>query len=223
MQKQNNPKAEFQAMLERSKKMKKKILILLICCAVCVALLFGTIELVEYLTFLKDTTVPEGTFDFYPVYSGDIFEYDDYMHLNRQISYCDDPAGYGTTTVVTEDTKEDFEPPVLFLCDYIESIIMGDSHRYNQFFNRTYFKKVEPKTSFAQQMLYDIKITYYSTEEGKNGSKLISYRLEYMIFENNGTFRRDIGSDMSRPQIVTLRVEKDGSMAIEKLITVFIK
>ena len=72
-------------------------------------------------------------------------------------------------------------------------------------------------------MLYNITVTFYSTEKQDDGSVLTSYKLEYMIYENNGTYRRDIGSDMSRPQLVTLRIEKDGTIAIEKLITIFIK
>jgi len=213
----------YEYMLSRSKKLKKRILIILTCGAAAVLLLFGSIRLVEYLTFLRDTTVPEGTYDFYPVYSGDIMEYRDYIQLNRQVSYCDDPAGYGATIAITEENKEDFEPPVLFMKDFVQTIIMGDAVGYNACFNKAYFKKVDPVEDFAQQMLYNITVTFYSTEKQDDGSVLTSYKLEYMIYENNGTYRRDIGSDMSRPQLVTLRIEKDGTIAIEKLITIFIK
>ena len=46
---------------------------------------------------------------------------------------------------------------------------------------------------------------------------LITYKLEYMIHRNDGSFRRDIRSDESRAHYLTLRIEP--AIAIEKLIT----
>ena len=48
----------------------------------------------------------------------------------------------------------------------------------------------------------------------------VTYRVDYMIRKNNGTFRRDVGSDAIRPQYVVLLVSPDGSdIAIENVYT----
>ena len=67
-----------------------------------------------------------------------------------------------------------------------------------------------------------IKIHFLS--ESKQGEeRLITYRLEYMIHRNDGTFRRDVGSDASRPQDITVRVGTDGKILIERLVTIYSK
>ena len=60
-------------------------------------------------------------------------------------------------------------------------------------------------------------------ETDENGDKLVTYILEYMIYQNDGTFRRDVGSDAIRPQHVTLRVSPSGDMHIEKIVTIYAK
>ena len=71
-------------------------------------------------------------------------------------------------------------------------------------------------------MLYQCKITYI--DDGTDGAdKLMVYRLEYMIFRNDGSFRRDIASDASRPQNVLLRVTPDGRISIENISTIYMQ
>ena len=61
-------------------------------------------------------------------------------------------------------------------------------------------------------MIYDIRIQpYYSEETGEN-----TYLVEYRILKNNGTFRNDIGSKVSRAQLYTL-VEEDGDYRIKSI------
>ena len=204
--------AELQA---QSRKMRKKMIVVLSVVIAVILLLVIAILVINKLTAPKTPDLPD--YEFYPTYQGNIMEYDRYLDLDRQVYYSE----MGTTTSITEENREEFDPAVLFLYDYVQSIIAGDHTRYNQFFSDSYFKECDPQTPFSPQMLYRIVITYQSTEE-EAGDKLITYRLDYMIFENDGTFRRDIESDASRPQIVTLRVTPNGEIAIEKLITNYI-
>ena len=47
----------------------------------------------------------------------------------------------------------------------------------------------------------------------------MTYLLEYMIFQNDGTVHDDVDSDASLPRYVTLRVDREGKILIEKIVT----
>jgi hypothetical protein len=157
--------------------------------------------------------------EFSPTYQGDIMEYKKYLDLDRSVKYCADPSGYGMTQAITEENQKDFDAGVLFLRDYIQTIVAGDAEAYNACFSEAYFEHNDPQKSFTPQMVYGSVITYLS-EQTDGDSKLVTYKLEYMIFENDGSFRRDILSNASREQRVTLRLTPSGQITIEKLITV---
>ena len=68
------------------------------------------------------------------------------------------------------------------------------------------------------QKLYNIKITRMSEEDvSENGQNYTKYEfiLEYMIHQNNGTFRTDIGSDASKKQYITL-TDRTGELLISQ-------
>jgi hypothetical protein len=201
--------------------MRRSVIIIVACVLGVMAVLFGVVALVEALSRGK-SNVPDGDFEFYPVYEGDIMENAEYLGLNRQVDYCADPSGYGLTMSITDENREEFEDSVLFLHDYIQTIIKGDAATYNKLFNDKYFEDNKPKGAFSQQMLHEIDIRFMS--ESKEGEeRLITYRLEYQIHRNDGTFRRDVDSDASRPQDITVRVGVDGSILIERVITYYSK
>lgn len=212
---------ELTRMQEGSKRQKRVMLTVLACAIGVMALLLGTVALIGLLG--KDGgDVSQGDYEFYPVYEGDIMENEEYLGLNRHVEYCADPSGYGMTTSITDENREEYDDSVLFLYDYMQTIIKGDAVAYNKMFNAKYFEDNEQKDAFSQQMLHEIKIRFLS--ESKQGEeRLITYRLEYMIHRNDGTFRRDIGSDASRPQDITVRVGTDGKILIERLVTIYSK
>ncbi len=160
--------------------------------------------------------VPIPDYDFYPVYDGDILSYDRYLGCNRELYYYDNPLGYGERYTVRSD-ETDLKLQLVYA--YLQTIIHGNADAYNAFFNGNYYREHERQAAFAQQMIYDINLYADSskTEYLENGEKLYTYRLDYMILYNNGTFRRDIGSDMVRSQILVLREHRDGSVSIENL------
>lgn len=221
MDEKNTNEEELLRMREHSRKMRRSVIIVVACVLGVMAVLFGVVVLVEALSRGK-SNVPDGDFEFYPVYEGDIMENAEYLGLNRQVDYCADPSGYGLTMSITDENREEFEDSVLFLHDYIQTIIKGDAAAYNKLFNDKYFEDNEPKGAFSQQMLHEIDIRFMS--ESKEGEEqLITYRLEYQIHRNDGTFRRDVDSDASRPQDITVRVGVDGSILIERVITYYSK
>ena len=218
----NAQKERYEELKAQSKRLKKRILIIMGCVIGAVILLFALLKLLDWINE-RNVGVPEGTYTFYSPYEGDIMEYQDYLELNRMVDYCEDSLGYGLKQSITDENHDEFDANVLFLYDYLQTIIHGDAVTYNTYFNDTYFKDNEPKSSFYQQMIYNAVIYYESTEKQENGETLAVYRLEYMIHRNDGTFRRDVDSDASRPQYITLRVGADGTVKIERIITVYTK
>ena len=219
----NEPKNEYEQLRSQSRKMKRRLILILTCVVGCLILISVLIKILDTVIGKDEIGVPDGTYEFYPTYEGNILENPDYLELNRQVSYCNDPSGYGLTQSITDENRADFDANTLFLYDFLQTIIAGDASAYNACFHETYYKDNERKTSFSPQMLYNMEITYQSSESGESGDKLVTYLLEYMIYRNDGTFRRDIDSGASRPQYITLRVSADGSILIEKSITVYTK
>ncbi len=219
-----NEDTEFEELRKGSKKINKKLLLILGCVVLGLALMLVLIGVLDRALSDDDFVgVPEGTYEFCTTYPGDIMEYDEYLALDRQIDYCDIPSGLGLTQSITEENRKDFDANVLFLYDHLQTIIAGDVAAYNACFNDTFFEANKKKTYFSPQMLYNMKITYSTAETAENGDKLVTYILEYMIYQNDGTFRRDIDSDASRPQHVTLRVPPNGDIRIERIVTKYAK
>ena len=203
---------------EKANKTKKRVLIVCLSLIGAVALLFGLVTLIDYLVN-RAPDIPEYNFHFYPTYEGDIMQNQQYLGLDRQIYFCEDPSGEGLKRAVNEENMTEYDTKVLFLYFYLQTIISGKEDVYNGYFNDTYYKTNQPKADFSPQMLYEMEITYQGTQTLDGGEQLVSYRLIYKIFQNDGTFRRDIGSNSGRPQTITLRVSADGTITIEKLVT----
>ncbi|MBE6554482.1 MAG: hypothetical protein E7666_09095 [Ruminococcaceae bacterium] len=217
-----SPQQHFEAMREQSRKMRKKVLIALAVIVGAMVLILALILICDFLlTPQVDTNVPEGSFEFYPPYEGSIFFAEEYLALDRSFSYCNSPTGDGLSIEISIENYDEFDPSVWFLYQYVQSITHGDAEKYNSFFNATYYRTQKPKADFNQQMVYNTTLYFVSEQSQNDGSRLITYRLEYMIHQNDGSFRRDVGSDGIRPQTLSVRILADGTMAIESLLTHF--
>ncbi len=219
MESENEKLAQYEAMRARSEKMKKRMLLILAVAVAAIVLLSLAVLLIEQLTKTQPPEITDGEYEFFAPYSGDILQNKEYLSLDRYVKYCETATGQGQTLTVDPENTEAFDANVRFLYGYLQTVIAGDSEAYNRCFNETYFQNVEPIGDFSQQMLHEITIYYHTTQTEADGSKLVSYRLEYMIHRNDGTFRRDVGSDAIRPQMVYLRVTADGEISIEGLVT----
>ncbi|MBR0443019.1 MAG: hypothetical protein IIX15_01635 [Clostridia bacterium] len=145
---------------------------------------------------------------FYPVDENeDIFEREDYMGLDRHLYYTDPLTG--ETFVPERDELATVDPALPFLYDYLDCIIHGDAATYPLYFSTAYLEQNELPEDFTMQMLYDICIEPYSTEDERQ-----VYLLDYKIYRNNGTFRRDVGSNASRTLVVVLTYER-GDLCID--------
>lgn len=153
-----------------------------------------------------------------PNYDEDIYKDAVYIGLDRNIYIYD--INTGVTESLESDDYEAYGDGVKFMADFVNFIIEGDAESYNKCFENECFynDSVEEKEAFTMQKLYNIKITRMSEDDvSENGQNYTKYEfvLEYMIHQNNGTFRTDIGSDASKKQYITL-TDRTGNLLISK-------
>ena len=175
-----------------------------------VIVLFVAILLLLYLLLPEEEQKPEKEIHFYPVVEQNIFDNPQYLAKDRGVYYCDDPTGYGLTTVITDEDRMTFDVKVRFVEIYLNCLISGDHEMLKTLCTEELLKE-SPIPNFTQQMLYDMHVYYQDEEAGEGGEKKFMYRLEYKIFQNNGTYRRDVGSDGAKAEYLVLTVNADES------------
>ena len=121
-----------------AKRMKKKILIVLAAVVGGLLLLFLAVQLAQGILEKNKWNSNQKEYEFYPTYNGDIMQYGAYLDLNRTVSYCNDPSGYGVTMSITDENRQDFNANVLYLFDFVQVMIAGDTAAYNACFHDSY-------------------------------------------------------------------------------------
>ena len=205
------------------KPFKKKLLVGLIILAAILLLMYALTLILPYIfSRVLNGSEEEQTaaFNFYePDYAENIFDDEEYMTLIAEGIYKYDNAA-NTITPINSENAINHGVAVKFLTEFVDTIINGDSAAYNEFFSDAYYKTNAPKEKFTMQKIYDATITYYSIESvsegGSNYTKYI-YKLKYSIFENNGTFRMDIGEDQKTQYIVI--TDREGELLIDAIST----
>jgi hypothetical protein len=164
----------------------------------------------------------EGTanFNFYePDFEENIFEDEEYMALISDGVVRYDNSSNSVVNITLENADEHGDT-VKLLVDFVYSIIDGDCERYNSFFSEEYLESNGKKENFTMQKIYNCMITYFSQEDvsenGNNYTKYI-YKLKYQIYENNGTYRQDIGEDYKTQYIVI--TDRNGKLLIDAVTT----
>ena len=184
--------------VEKGRGSAKKRLIIIIVSIFCTIIILGVASLI--IDYIENKNKEEFVVDynFYPAdFDENIFEDERYIDLvsGEFIRYTDSTTNI--TMGIDKDSAIQYGAEVDFLVDMVYDIINGDHTSYNARFSDSYYEENSPKDRFTMQKVYDVNITYSSSEtfseEGTNYTKSV-YILEYKIFENNGTFRRDIGS-----------------------------
>ncbi len=197
----------------KKEKMIKGIIIVIL----SLILLYGAATLLEFI--VSKSSIPDYNYTFYEIDPKlNIFEDPEYLEKDTSIHYTNELG----ETVATELNDKSNDIGVSFFTLYFFAVQQGDAETYNMLFSDRYYETHDEIKDFTMQRVYDIKLKFISEEEKENGDRYISYSLEYNIQKNDGTFRRDIGSDMSRTQYVTLFCNSDG-IWIDELKTEYVK
>ena len=172
-----------------------------------------------YQAFTPEETEYIADFNFYPAdYNENIFEDEEYAALivNGIVEY---DNGVNSIEGITKENAAEQGEPVGVLTDMLYSVINGNSEEYNSYFSEEYFKTHEPQGSFTMQKIYNARITFFSSEtiQGDDSSytKYI-YKVNYYIYKNNGTFRKDIGEGYRTQYIVI--TDRDGKLLIDNIL-----
>ena len=133
-----------------------------------------------------------------------------YMELDRRIH-----LRHGAETVPLTNPEDALlqGEAIAFFVRYFEIVMAGDAQAYNSLFTDTYYERTLPFEFFSPQKIYDIVLQ--EAESDPEGDSLVYY-VSYAIYDNDGTFRRDVGSDASRVLIFTL-VSEGGALKIDSI------
>ena len=155
----------------------------------------------------------------YSFYEGDYSEeqLQRYEELDRFVHY-----RIGGETLTVGNEEDDFSGvPGQLVRRYFDALVTGDVESYNRLFSESYYQGAKPAESFKRQLAYDILVQQVRIEAQADGT-LYTLHVDYKLFLNNGTLRRDIPSDSSRTQVFVVRITPDGSAAIDKVTTVYL-
>lgn len=149
-----------------------------------------------------------------PDFSFDILSDEDYLGLDRSIYYTKDN--------ITAPIKGDESEIAAFWCAYFSAILHGDADAYNGLFSEFYLSRKDKQQNFTMQRIYNIQVEFYDAKPDPEDEKQIVqiYIISYRIAQNNGTFRRDILSDMEGAQALYL-IEENGKIKIDQVIRLY--
>ena len=209
---QNTTTAEARARLKRR--------IILVFVGVCVLLVLASaaVSIAERVLYGEPKENYSSSYIFYEAdYDMNIYDDTVYMDLNRYITFSNGMI----STALEESEYAEQDEDVQFMIAYIQSIIAGDAEAYNACFSEQYYTQNQPLDRFTMQKLYNINLTRTETQtegSGEDEYTLYGYVVEYMIRHNNGTFRRDLGSDSIRAQYLVIS-DREGTWKIDNVIT----
>lgn len=204
---------------ERANAKKKKILFRAIC--IVLAALAALAVLTLALGKISEKTAEDGkkkrqeqkvkkenelanSYSFYePAPGEDILGDPEYKEKIRDITYYD---GYGNGVLISDgDFISRGGIGLQFLAYYFKAVREGDEQTLNKLFSEEYISENGSYKPFRPQRIYDIEVENKGEEKDeKSGNITYVYTVSYKILKNDGTFRKDIGSDMSRKQYFTV-------------------
>ena len=174
---------------------KKKLIKAFVITGVVLVCLFVLSLILERIV-INDNT-PTLDYKFYePTEEEDYFTDPEYMSKDRYLYYTDE---MGQRTAITEESDITAIGPTFFRL-YFFAVEQGDHGTLNSL----YADSFEDHTAFTPQRVYAKELKYLYDEKIDDNTFSITYSLDYNIMKNDGSFRRDIGSDMSRTQYITL-------------------
>lgn len=176
--------------------------------------LLSKVDFSPILDAIVGTEQPNIKFE-YADFEEDIMKDSTYLAKIRLMEY----RNGGQITLINEEDYDLYDPAVNRMHTFFQNVIAGDLDGYNECFSEAYHKKHNGKRTepFTMQRLYDMSIELIGEVNEKNSYLRHSYYLvSYKIQKNNGTFRNDMASDGTRPQVFELVWDtKTGDCVIE--------
>lgn len=198
---------------------KKAIIIVFLTVLVSMVVLYCILLAIQKRSDSEKKQPNNYRFD-YVNYDEDIFGDKEYMSYDRNVYYTS-VNSYMTVSIERDsldDVSEAYKSPVLFMLDYIDAMINGEADTFNAYHAPEFYTNGRtPLERFTMQKLYSITITAVDNWYDDSGAEAVRYYnmgIDYMIKNNNGTLRNDMGSDAIRRKYLTLRETADGTITI---------
>jgi len=191
---------------------QKKVVLIIIGALVLFAILYFIVSTIDFDSlFNKKSDISDFVGNYY-FYDESMSKYPSEDEWYMTEAFKEVEYSHGVSTVISEilfDEKDAAAKgkPVELLYNLVEYIKAGDYEGYNSCFSSYYYQTSQPQGPFTKQKIYDITITELSSQtKSADGTAFIeyTYTLEYRIRHNNGTLRKDIGSDQIRKQYIVL-------------------
>ena len=193
---------------------KKKLIKAFVIIGIILVCLFLTALILEMILVRSNT--PEQDYEFYePSPNEDYFVDPEYLAADRILYYTDD---MGQRWQVTDDSSID-DIGAVFFKYYFHALEQGD----HEALNRLYSDSFDDFGEFTPQRTYAREVKYLNEQMIDENTFSITYSLDYKIMKNDGSFRRDIGSDMIRTQYITIFYNTDNDVWIEEVKTEYRK
>ncbi len=171
--------------------------------------IFVALLLILGVLYVLNTCFDNGKFD-YQEKDEDIFyfsaDYDEnisddivYMSFDRNIRYTD-VSGF-SRVLNGENVKGNLVAELMY--NYFTALFNGDVDLHESLFTEHYKENIKIQTKFTPQKIYDIDICYLTGSDGKD-----MYKVVYKIYENNGSYRADIGSNVAK--VMAFEIAKTG-------------
>lgn len=199
----------------------RKRLIIVICALLAATLLLGVASFaIDRYNLKKNNDTTPIKYNFYPAdFEENIYEDEEYIELieNGFLYYTDESMGI--TLGIERETAINHGSDIQFMVEFVYTIINGEADKYNAYFSDIYYKSHDRHEPFTMQKLYDVNITKLA-EIQETDKKIGTYTryefsLTYRIYENNGTFRNDIGEGYKVQNISISK--KNGEMLIDSI------
>ncbi len=153
-----------------------------------------------------------------PDYETNILTDPEYLDLDRELLWSEN----GITEKLHDNNYEKYHEEGVLVHDYFESLITGDSDRYNALFSQEYIKKYGKQDPFPMQRVYDMEAEVLSrSTDAKTGGINLVIKIGYKIQANDGTVRRDMISDMKVPLDLNIYVAPTGRAEIRSVTQYF--
>lgn len=130
-----------------------------------------------------------------------------YVSKNREIMFID-RAGNGE--LLTEKDKDTKTEKALFY-NYFTALMEGEATSHSALLTENYKSNFAVQERFTPQKIYDIDIRFLTgdTEDGKYSEK---YQVSYKIYENDGSYRADVGSNIAMLMVFEVTTENGRAM-----------
>ncbi len=197
-------------MRQENGKMKPAIVMMLFVLLAFLAVLIITLILgvINFFIDLGDKISyedPEKNIYFYePNYDYDIHLDQEYVILDRRVWICEGPL-----SAPIEEWNSEGNVLYQFIADYFYALEHGEGGMLRSMYTNECILALKIPSKFTMQRIYDIMATVLSSQKNDEGNMVYNVKVEYKIMKNDGTFRKDMGSDGTKPQ--ELEITYDGT------------